>query len=69
MGQLKVLVVAKIPGVDADLIDSEGLVAKRYEMQPGSVLLVRPDQHVCARGSLSDPGWLQAALQRALAVH
>lgn len=69
-GQLKVLAIAATPAVaDADFIDAQGLVAKRYEMQPGSVLLVRPDQHVCARGSLSDPGWLSTALQRALAVH
>ena len=68
-GQLKVLAVSSSPGVDADLMDTEGLVAKRYEMQPGSVLLLRPDQHVCARGSLSDPRWLACALQRALAVH
>ncbi|MGR4871540.1 FAD-dependent oxidoreductase [Variovorax sp. LARHSF232] len=68
-GQLKVLAVSSSPGVDADLIDADGLVAKRYEMQPGSVLLLRPDQHVCARGSLSDPRWLASALQRALAVH
>jgi 3-(3-hydroxy-phenyl)propionate hydroxylase len=67
-GQLKVLAVSSSPGVAADLIDAEGLVAKRYEMRPGSVLLLRPDQHVCARGSLSDPRWLASALQRALAV-
>ncbi len=68
-GQLKVLAVSGSAGIGADLIDAEGLVAKRYEMQPGSVLLLRPDQHVCARGSLSDPSWLACALRRALAVH
>lgn len=65
-GQIGVLAVASDATVGADLIDSEGLVAARYEMQPGSVLLLRPDQHVCARGNLKDLAWLTSALQRAL---
>jgi 3-(3-hydroxy-phenyl)propionate hydroxylase len=68
VGQLKVLAVAQRACVAADLIDAEGLVAQRYEMQPGSVVLLRPDQHVCARGDISETRWLGAALQRALAV-
>lgn len=68
-GQLKVLAVAQVANVAADLIDAEGLVSERYEMQPGSVVLLRPDQHVCARGSLLDTSWLDSALQRALAVN
>ena len=68
-GQMTVLAVATAPGVDADLIDADGLVAKRFEMQPGSVLLLRPDQHVCAKGNLSDSTWLTSVLKRALAVH
>ncbi|MDM0122596.1 FAD-dependent oxidoreductase [Variovorax arabinosiphilus] len=69
VGQLKVLSVARSAGVAADLIDAEGLLAKRYEMQPGSVVLLRPDQHVCARGNLSETNWLGSALHRALAVN
>lgn len=68
-GQISVLAVARVPNAGADLIDAEGLIEKRYEMRPGNVLLLRPDQHVCARGSLSDLDWLSSALQRALAVH
>lgn len=68
-GQMSVLAIASVPGVVADLIDAEGLVAERYEMRPDTVLLLRPDHHVCARGSLSDLAWLASALQRALAVH
>ncbi|SEA86482.1 FAD-dependent oxidoreductase [Variovorax sp. YR216] len=68
-GPVKVLTVANAPGIDADLVDAAGLVAKRYEMKLGSVVLLRPDQHVCARGELADPSWLPAALQRALAAH
>jgi len=30
-------------------IDREGLVAKRYDLAPGTLVLFRPDQHVCAR--------------------
>jgi len=67
--QLSVVAIATAPGIDADLVDVEGLVAKRYEMEPGSVVLMRPDQHVCARGSVSDSAWLMGALQRALAAH
>jgi len=67
-GQLSVLAVATNPAVKADVIDSEGLVAKRYELLPGSVVLLRPDQHVCARGGLSDQTWISAALRRALAA-
>ena len=31
------------------LVDAQGLFAKRYDAQPGSAWLVRPDQHVVAR--------------------
>jgi 3-(3-hydroxy-phenyl)propionate hydroxylase len=68
-GLMSVLTVASAPGIVGDLIDAEGLVEKRYELRPDTVMLLRPDQHVCARGSLSDLTWLSSALQRALAVH
>jgi len=31
------------------LVDAQGLFAKRYDAQEGSVWLVRPDQHIAAR--------------------
>ena len=34
---------------EAHVRDVEGLVAKRYDGRDGTVLPVRPDQHVCAR--------------------
>jgi 3-(3-hydroxy-phenyl)propionate hydroxylase len=37
-----------IEGVSV-LVDAQGLFAKRYDAQPGSAWLVRPDQHVVAR--------------------
>lgn len=45
--------------------DSEGLLAQRYDMQPGSFYLVRPDQHVCARWRTLDTAAVQEALLRA----
>jgi len=57
----------KVLTVGTDLIDREGLVAKRYDLQPGTVVLLRPDQHVCARWRQSDPAALRHAIQCALA--
>lgn len=45
--------------------DSEGLLAQRYDMQPGSFYLVRPDQHVCARWRSLDAAAVHDALLRA----
>ena len=53
------------------LIDHAGLVASRYDLTPGSVYLLRPDQHVCARwheGSSLTVSTMRDALKRALAV-
>ena len=52
----------------AQLLDLEGVVVKRYGVQPGSVVLMRPDQHVCARWHAPTPAAVRAALRRALAL-
>ena len=58
-----------VPGADRTLHDPDGAIAARLGLQrPGASLLVRPDQHVCARWLSLDPGRLDAALQRALAL-
>jgi 3-(3-hydroxy-phenyl)propionate hydroxylase len=47
------------------LHDRDGLVAQRLDARPGSVYLIRPDQHVAARWRRFDAAALQAALRRA----
>ena len=50
------------------VIDRDGLVAERYDLLPGSVVLLRPDQHVCARWRQASAEAVRAALRRALAL-
>jgi 3-(3-hydroxy-phenyl)propionate hydroxylase len=54
-----------IPGMTV-VVDTQGLVAKRYDAQPGTSYLLRPDQHVLARWRSLDSARLQAAMARAL---
>jgi len=62
IGDVKRLAV----GRGAALADVEGLLAQRYDLQPGSVVLFRPDQHVCARWRQPTAAALRAAIDRAL---
>lgn len=48
-------------------LPAQGLAAQRYDATPGTVVLLRPDQHVCARWRAPTAADVTAALQRALA--
>jgi 3-(3-hydroxy-phenyl)propionate hydroxylase len=50
-------------------VDRDGLIAERYDLRAGSVVLLRPDQHVCARWREPSADALRQALRRALALH
>jgi len=43
------------------------LAAQRYDARPGTVYLLRPDQHVCARWRQPAAADIRAAIDRALA--
>jgi len=49
--------------------DAEGLAAKRYDARSGTVYLLRPDQHVCARWREFDLPSVRAAIARATCNH
>ncbi len=65
---VKTLVIANrgsAPGYLTTVIDSKGRIRERYDMQPGTVYLARPDQHVAARWRAFDAARIRAALARA----
>jgi len=51
------------------LIDRDGTLAERYDLLPGTVVLLRPDQHVCARWRQPSAEAVRHAMQHALATH
>ena len=63
---LDVLAIAPAPA-RAALVDRDGAVARRYDLQPGTVVLLRPDAHVCARWRVPARAQVEAAMRRALA--
>jgi 3-(3-hydroxy-phenyl)propionate hydroxylase len=52
-----------VPGA---LWDHEGLAAARYDARPGTIVLIRPDQHITARWRQADPAAIRAAIARAM---
>ncbi len=63
------VVVARKPGTVAGgipvLEDVRGIAAQRYDARPGTVYLLRPDQHVAARWRAFDAAKVRAAVARA----
>ena len=56
------------PGTASDgdaIVDAQGLLAARYDGRPGTVYLLRPDQHVAARWRQFEPGKVASAIRRA----
>jgi 3-(3-hydroxy-phenyl)propionate hydroxylase len=62
-------VVAKVLRVGTDIVDTQGVLTERYDGQPDTCYLIRPDQHVAARWRNFDPGRIEAAMRRCLALH
>lgn len=55
------------PGAPAVLaLAADGIAAQRYDARPGTVYLIRPDQHVCARWRLATVADIRVAIRRAL---
>jgi 3-(3-hydroxy-phenyl)propionate hydroxylase len=61
-------VEARVLTVGEDLEDPTGVLTQRYDGQPGTVVLIRPDQYVAARWRRFDASKVQAALRRCLAA-
>ena len=59
-------ITTEVLEVGRDLQDPKGLLAARYDGQPGTVYLIRPDQHVAARWRQFDAAAVEAAMRRAL---
>jgi 3-(3-hydroxy-phenyl)propionate hydroxylase len=57
---------AEVLEVGRDIEDVRGVLAQRYDGQPGTVYLIRPDQHVAARWRAFDEGRVREAMRRAL---
>jgi 3-(3-hydroxy-phenyl)propionate hydroxylase len=66
---IEVVLVSPKAGVAPDglrvFVDSKNRFAERYDAQPGTTYLIRPDQHVAARWRAFDAAALTSALARA----
>jgi len=58
---------ARVLRVGTDIVDAKGVLGARYDGQPGTTYLLRPDQHVAARWRSFDSSKISRALARATA--
>ncbi len=57
--------LSALPGELPAVIDREGCLGQRYDAQPGTAYLIRPDQHIAARWRAFDAAAVAAAVNRA----
>jgi 3-(3-hydroxy-phenyl)propionate hydroxylase len=66
---LRTVLISRTAGAMAKgfnvLEDTKGIAAQRYDAKPGTVYLLRPDQHVAARWRSLDAAKVKAAVARA----
>jgi 3-(3-hydroxy-phenyl)propionate hydroxylase len=62
-------ITARVLTVGGDIEDVQGLLAKRYDADPGTVYMIRPDHHVAARWRAFNAAKVLAALRRCIAAH
>ncbi len=60
---------AKITVVGRDIEDQDGLLTERYDGKPGTVYLLRPDQHVAARWRTFDVDNIKNAIAKTTCQH
>ncbi len=54
--------------IGLDVLDAQALTTQRLDARPGTMYLVRPDQHVCARWRQPGEAAVRAALAQAIAT-
>jgi 3-(3-hydroxy-phenyl)propionate hydroxylase len=59
---------ARVLSVGTDLRDTQGLLTQRCDARPGTVYLLRPDQHVAARWRRFDAARIRGAMAKCLAA-
>ncbi|RSE77028.1 FAD-dependent oxidoreductase [Achromobacter denitrificans] len=57
--------LSALPADLAAVTDREGCLGKRYDAQPGTAYLIRPDQHIAARWRAFDTAAVAASINRA----